>query len=240
MPTNFLTLPGEIRNKIYKYSLVRDRNINLWRMGTYRDIAAGLLRVNRMIHHEARSILYGCNRFNFIADAPEHITEFLDKIGLTNANHLESIRIEFPHLQDHYDDVRLEDDSLRILTAIQDHCTNLKTLIMSSYSISMRMLSPSAPHSTEILAKVMALVDAHLKKIPSLQEIIVESGPYGPSTDIGREMLNYGWVIKWPEHVADEEDEDEDDIWECEEDLGSSDDDYGIDNDSDFWRRAMD
>lgn len=209
-------------------------------MGTYRDIAAGLLRVNRMIHHEARSILYGCNRFNFIADTSEDITQFLDKIGLTNANHLEYIRIEFPHLQDHYDDVRLEDNSLRILATIQDHCTNLKTLIMSSYGISVRELSPSAPHSPEILANVMALVDAHLRKIPSLQEIIVESGSNGPSTDIGREMMNYGWAIKWPERVANEEDGDEDDIWECEEDLGSSDDDYDIANDSDFWRWVMD
>lgn len=225
MPTNFFTLPGELRNKIYKYCLVRDKNINLWRLYSYRDISAGLLRVNRKIHHEAVSILYGCNCFNLIDESPELITLFLDEIGPTNANHLECVRIEFPHLQDHYDEVCLKGNSLRILATIQDHCTSLKTLRMSSYYMGVMGLSPSARQSPEFLAKAMALVDAHLRKIPSLQEINFEASWDGECTDIERAMGNLGWTINVELRVDEDEDEDDDDLWEYEEDVGSSDGD---------------
>lgn len=224
MPTNFLTLPGELRNKIYSYCLVRGETITPWHV--YHDLTPGLLCVNKMIHHEARSILYGCNRFDLIAPTSGAITQFLDKIGLTNANHLECIRIEFPLLLYLYFYIHLNVDSLRILTKIQDHCTNLKTLIMSPDSTDVMESRLQVVNKAKIVPEAIALVDVQLRKIPSLQEIIVEYHPDGPSTLIGREMRNYGWVIKVAERMGDKEDEEDEEGWGYGSELSSSDDDY--------------
>ena len=94
--------------------------------------------------------------------------------------------------------------------------------------------------SPTICAKALALVAARFKTISSLQEIIVEVYEEGPSSDIRRKMESHGWI-----EPVEEEEWNNDRTWDDVEDDESlyddyDDDDYDIDNDSDFWRKAAD
>jgi hypothetical protein len=94
----------------------------------------------------------------------------------------------------------------------------------------------------KIAAKGLALADACFRAISSLQDIIVEVYEDGPSDYIRREMKNHGWTINAIEYV--EESDFDRSFSDIEDDYlyddGSGGDDYDIDDDSDFWRRARD
>jgi hypothetical protein len=97
--------------------------------------------------------------------------------------------------------------------------------------------------SPTICAKALALVAARFKTISSLQEIIVEVYEEGLSSDIRRKMESYRWILNVVEPVEEEWNNDR--TWDDVEDDESlyndyDDDDYDINNDSDFWRRAVD
>lgn len=91
--------------------------------------------------------------------------------------------------------------------------------------------------------KALALVDAGFRAIPSLQEIVIEIYEEGLDSIIRRKMESQGWKLIVVERAEDEE-WDIDRTWdeiEGEEYFDDYDDDeYDIDNDSDFWRRAAD
>lgn len=80
-PFQFMFLPGELRDTVYKECLVADRPIDLWPVIPYdaprgttraailsqnlKSLNIPLLRVSRQVNMEATRILYGCNRFRF-------------------------------------------------------------------------------------------------------------------------------------------------------------------------------
>lgn len=244
MSTNFLSLPSELRNKIYEQVLVDQESINPWtRPYPFRPLTPELLRANKTVHREASSLLYAQNRFNLTAHDSE-LVAFLDQIDRNNANHIRHICIEFPkfrYLDRH--DVTLEDDSVRILAKIQSDCTNLSTLTTTLFSTDVMTLKLDALDSPNIVVEALALVNAHFRAISSLQEIVVEMYEERPSTHIRRTMENYGWTIKVAEQVEESGSDRpfsdiEDDDYRYNHDSG--DDDYDIDDDSDFWRRAGD
>jgi hypothetical protein len=85
-----------------------------------------------------------------------------------------------------------------------------------------------------IVAKALALVDAQFRAISSVQEIIVEVYDDGPSSDTRRKMESQGWTITAVERVEE---------LDCDrslDDFEDDDDEYDIDDDSDYWRRAGD
>ncbi|CEO59645.1 hypothetical protein PMG11_04313 [Penicillium brasilianum] len=240
MPVSFLSILAELRNEIYIYLLVRREPIDPWN-GDH-ELVPNLLSTNSIILHEARSLLYGHNRFELTLSI--FISQFLDTIGFVNASHLQCIRIAFPGLRDLENDISLEEDSLHVLENIQSSCTNLKTLILAAESTSTMENRLDSLDSPTICAKALALVAARLTKISSLQEIIVEVYEEGPSSDIRRKMESHGWILNVVEPVEDEEwnndrpwDDVEDDEFLYDD---YDDDDYDIDNDSEFWRRAAD
>ena len=57
----FLALPGELRNRIYQYSIVRSKPFAVKLQFSSRDTA--LLQVNRQIYREASTIFYSENTF---------------------------------------------------------------------------------------------------------------------------------------------------------------------------------
>lgn len=110
---SFLTLPPEIRNKIYSFTLVAPSPIVVWFAGysaggfprrtkprcltfdreamasSLRDLALGLLRCNRGVTVEATGIFYGQNTFSFSgAHYYLAIISWLDGIGENNRRHL--------------------------------------------------------------------------------------------------------------------------------------------------------
>jgi hypothetical protein len=246
MSANFLSLPSEIRNDIYEQLLVLQEPIKVWfGQSQLQALTPGLLRANKTVHLEASSVLYAQNRFDFALCDSEDVTSFLEQIGRNNASYILHICVDFPKF--HYldlHDVTLEDDSVCILAKIQGDCTRLCTLTTSLRSTNAMELKLDALDHPKIVAEALALVDARFRAISSLQEIIVEVYEDGPSDCIRREMKNHGWTISATEYVEvcafDRSFSDiEDDDYGYYDD-GSGGDDYDIDNDSDFWRRAGD
>ncbi|KAJ5948688.1 hypothetical protein N7454_001995 [Penicillium verhagenii] len=242
MSASFLSLPSELRNEIYKYLLVCREPIDPW--SRENRLASNLLFTNKTVLHEASSLLYGNNCFDLTAWNSKLITEFFDAIGSVNASYLRFIRIDFPRLHNIEDEVRLEKGSLSTLEKIQSCCTNLKSLtttLSTTYSIERQLDSFDSP---VIRCKALALVAAQFRAITPLQDIVMEVYEEGSSSDIRKEMQSYGWILQVVKPVI-EEDEWEDgrgQLWE-EDDYyprDYDDDDYDIDNDSDFWRRGSD
>ncbi|KAF2184522.1 hypothetical protein K469DRAFT_579299 [Zopfia rhizophila CBS 207.26] len=237
MPTNFLSLPSEVRNDIYEQLLVLEDPIT--------SLTPGLLLANKTVHREASSLLYAQNRFDFTRCNFEHVALFLEQIGRNNANYIRHIYVDFPEF--HYldlQDVTLEDDSIHILEKIQGHCNKLSTITTSIHSTNAMELRLDALDCPKVVTEAMALVNTHFRAISSLQEIIVEVYEDGPSDHIRREMKSHGWTISATEYVEESgSDRSFGDIEDYDygyDDADYDDDDYDIDNDSDFWRRAGD
>ncbi|MCJ1402140.1 hypothetical protein MMC11_005359 [Xylographa trunciseda] len=251
MPTNFLNLPSEIRNNIYEQLLVLQEPVvclnSPWLGYSYiRALTPGLLLANKTVHHEASSLLYSLNRFDFTNCTSKHVVSFLEQIGRNNANYIRHICVDFPefHFLDLHD-VTLTDDSVGILAKFQSDCNKLGTLTTSLQSTNTMELKLDALDHPKIVAKAMALVNARFRAISTLQEIIVEVCEDGPNDYIRREMKGHGWTIRVIEDV--EESGSDRSFGNSEEfdhgydnDSGNDEDKYDIDNDSDFWRRAAD
>ena len=105
----FLKLAPELRNIVYKHSLVLHRPIDFWPISHEYDtnkfaclnrdlkqINGNLLRVCRQVHKEAVGILYGCNRFRFShRRAWTILAGFLMRIN-TNCQFLTHISVKIP------------------------------------------------------------------------------------------------------------------------------------------------
>jgi hypothetical protein len=204
MTTNFLSLPSELRNRIYELVLLDERYINSWACSySYRPPTIGLLCANKTIHREASSLLYAQNRFDLTANKPQ-LVAFLDQIGC-NATYIRHICIKFPtfcSLDRH--NVTLEDDSLHILAKIQSVCTNLSTLATTLYSTDAVTLELDALDNPNIVVQALAHVNAHFRAILSLQEIVVEIYEERPSAHTRKTMENLGWNLELQENSEEE------------------------------------
>ncbi|KAF2108624.1 hypothetical protein BDV96DRAFT_605389 [Lophiotrema nucula] len=250
MPTNFLSLPSEVRNDIYEQLVVLEDPIvcptHPW-LGhsQVRALSSGLLLANKIVYRETSSLLYARNHFDFSRCNPEHVTSFLESIGRHNADHIRHIHIDFPEFQIlDLHDVTLEDDSIEMLERIQHYCNNLSTITTPIHSTDAMELRLDALDCPKVAAEAMALVNTRFKAISSLREIIVEVYEDGPSDHIRREMKNHGWTLNARENVEDSASDrsfgTSEDFCYRDDDESDYNDDYDIDNDSDFWRRAGD
>ena len=249
MPASFLTLPRELRDKIYELCLLREEPVDPWNYSdSLEELSLGLIVANRAINSEAGPVLYG-NHFDFTTEDPAKVPAFLERIGRNNAAYVRHVIIQFPYLQN----LRpgsvsiMENDSL-ILASIQESCTGLRTLTMSRHSVYNVELKLDVLDDPDIVAKALAWLNTRLKAILSLREIIVETYEDGLSDYAKRQVENYGWTVNSIENIGDLEYSDDDDYFapyydDDELDFYESDNDhdnYDIDYDSDFWRRAAD
>ena len=192
MSANFLSLPSELRNKIYEQVLVDQEYIDPFTLSYLRLLTPELLRTNSTVCREASSLLYAQNRFNFATCDSELVASFVDQIGRNNANHIRHIRIDFPDIPNlGRHDITPGDNSTRILAKIRSDCTNLSTLTTSLGSTN--ALALDALGSPNLVVEALALVDAGFRTISSLQKIIVEVYNDELSVDIRRKMEIYGW-----------------------------------------------
>ena len=85
MLTNFLSLPGEIRNEIYRYLLVAEKRLIPWKDGY--DLSLSIIATTKKLQIETSSILYGDNTFFLTPGYPERDRPetFFETIGLVNA-----------------------------------------------------------------------------------------------------------------------------------------------------------
>ncbi|KAL3476029.1 hypothetical protein BJX99DRAFT_270834 [Aspergillus californicus] len=235
IPANFLNLPGELRNKIYGHLLVRNEIINPWQRNY--DLAPNLLSTSKKIQHETSTLLYGNNCFDLTGCDFELISGFFDKIGCDNMTKLRSIYIDFPIIRNFEDNISLDKNSSDIITRIEKHCTNLRTL--KTCPIRTNNMGLNSFDNPSITAKAFRLVDARFRAISSLDKIIVEVFEDEPTFETRITMENQGWTVHVVERVEQ---------WDSGSSFGCYEDwddnygyyDYDIDNDSDFWRRAAD
>jgi hypothetical protein len=248
MSSNFLSLPSELRNRVYELCLLNQEPIDPWIDHNQRqEFTPGLLRANKTVHREASSLFYAQNRFDFTTANSEDVASFLGRIGRNNADCIRHVCVNFPEfLYLDLGDVTLEDNSVGILANIQSGCANLSTLTTSLYSTNDMELRLDALDNPKIVTEALRLVNTRFRAISSLQEVIVEVYEDGPSNHIRRAMEGHGWTISTIEYVEEEDFgrsfSDIEDDWDRDYgyDDDAWDDDYDIDNDSDFWRRAGD
>jgi hypothetical protein len=227
MPVDFFDLPGEVRNKIYEELLIHSNTIflNVARCNLdpplysaeFIHLCPAILQVNKKAHREASSILYSRNCFE--VENFELFASFLDQIGPQNAGFLRRLVIAFPafHNDGHSVGITLQDDGLRTLDLIRDKCQNIVTLETSLHTTTAMEICLDEAESPRAAEQALALVDARLKAIPSLQELLVHVYDEPINIPLREKMRDYGWIIKIAER----------DQWEID---GRSDDyDYDID-----------
>ncbi|PWY87949.1 hypothetical protein BO94DRAFT_624090 [Aspergillus sclerotioniger CBS 115572] len=198
----FFSLPIEIRYNIYEQLLVVPHPLHVFQdPGCPIEVFApakpyawlALIYVNQQISAEARTILYGANRFDFqemetVRRPPSLLESFFSCIGPVNAGFLSHICINFPDTEreaGQLGDIRLRDDGLQRLRVLQEQCTGLKTLeFLKEDQI-----------KNELVKEVLLDINASVRSIGSLNNIVLRSysGPVAPSV---RELLQgLGWTV---------------------------------------------
>lgn len=243
MSTTFFKLPSELRNTIYELCLLQQEPIDPWTNYNQRpELTPGLLRTNKLIHHEASLLFYAQNRFDFTMATPEDIALFLGIIG-RNANYIQHVYINFPNLRDlEPGNVTLVEGSISIIANIQSSCVNLSTLTTSLNSTNTTVLQLDALDYPKVVTEALTLVNTRFRAISSLQSIVVEIHEDNLSNYMRTEMETQGWTINVIEYV-EEWDSDRssgyfENAWVY--DYNGNNVSYDIDYDSDFWRRAGD
>lgn len=203
----FLSLPLEIRNKIYKPVLVIPHPLYLFQdPGQSVDSFApdkpcqwlALLYTNKQIHGEASAVLYGMNSFHFVDITRQQVDvlrSFLDCIGSTNAASVSYLCLSFPVAESIGESgrVSLRDDSRQSLTLLQEQCVRLSTLETVVHFKNSRFFA----NTDEFLKEALPLIDARLRAISSLEKIIVRIEVHGQilTPSVKDLMQGLGWSI---------------------------------------------
>jgi hypothetical protein len=242
----FLDLPSEVRNMIYELLLLQSTPINPW-PDVRHDLTTGLFCASQTVHREATSLFYGHNQFDLTDASSETLASFLEQIGSRNAGFIRNIMIDFPDFS-HLDpgDIALDEKSISTLNSIQHNCTDVTTLTTSLYS------TDAMEHRLEnlehfgVTSEALKLVNTRFNAISSLERIILEVYEDGPYYQARKIMKDYGWELSTITYVEDVDwergfsDDGFDGVVSDYDDYSDGYDDYDIDNDSDFWRRAGD
>ena len=199
---SILSLPGELRNNIYRLILshqdpISFSNYTYWLHDNRRkQHTPGIFRANKAIHHEASTFFYAENCFDFTTCNAEAGASFLKRID-RNAIHIQHIYLNFPKFQ-YLDpgDITLEDHSARLLANIQRSCANLRTVRTSLQSTTAMEYRLDKLDHLRVATEALKMVDTKFKAMPSLPEIIVEVYEDGPSDYIRRKMTEYGWTMR--------------------------------------------
>jgi hypothetical protein len=200
MPTNFLSLPGEIRNKIYSYILLSEGVITLGPKQFYDDepdqkssfarhwMSIGpflwqpipelnILQVSKAINKETKSFFYSQNLINLALHDSSRVSQIFDQIGPESTSQLEHVLIHFPHTSGTSGQnlpFRTVDIAFEIFKLVRKHCTNLKkitTFVYRSPNVLPHFLSHQ---SGDAIRETMVEIDGLFRSIPSPREIVAK------------------------------------------------------------------
>ena len=225
MPMNLFNFPTEIRLKIYEKLLVLSEPIAFqtsqypfW-PGLYLSRRYGLcpaiLRVNKKVYSEARSLLYSSNRFKFsdieltrkLTTNSAILAYFLSQIEPQNASFLRHVYIDFP--AERSGTAMFKENGTNILELIRDHCTGITILETSLWSHDLFGLQ----FPDMFPAETLALLDSRFKAILSLKEVVIDVHIFDDEEYdlVLKKMRDFGWTIKVTKveelPVLEEEDE---------------------------------
>lgn len=214
----FLSLPLEIRNKIYNHLLTilhpiyifqdRPNSSNIESFVPEISQRTGfwtvLLYVNRQISVEARAILYGENQFQLMeldtkhleAHTPSLLKSFLEYIGHVNAASLSYLCIKFPAIEENSGGfqstrrIRIRKDGLQKLLLLRSACTGLRILEMV-------FTGGLVGTGAESVREVLQEIDMHFQAFPSLSRIIIRilDRTLYPSATVRNIMQDLGWTV---------------------------------------------
>jgi hypothetical protein len=193
MTISFLSLPGEVRNKIYVYLLVIDEPIEPhvhWYLELKHRIK--ILRTNKTIHRETSSLFYSQNHFDISQCSPVCIMQFLNSIGHTNASYIQDLRVYFPIIHEDKGNITIDRDFVAILEKLQGICTGVKIL---RTALDSSRYEYSQFEGSVILDKMLGLVTPRFRAMASLQQIVgtvFEEDPF--IEDIMTGMEEHGWA----------------------------------------------
>jgi hypothetical protein len=142
--------------------------------------------------------------------------------------------------------VAIDDSSENILASIWSSCSQPITLTTSLNSTNAIEHWLEALDNPEIVTEALNLVNVRFRTILLRQDLItVEVYEDSPSNHIRERMKSHGWTIRTTENLEEEVRNLSDyNGYSDDDDCGYSDDDghdeYDIDDDDDFWRRAGD
>jgi hypothetical protein len=221
MSMNFFDFPAEIRLQIYEELLVLSEPVlfmTSWNKLNKRPflqlqkrygLCPALLRASKSVYHEASPLLYSRNRFDFTDLASRGrlsaLTSFFNQTGDKNASFIRHFCIDFLGYPD------LKEDSIRTLELIREKCTNITIF---------ETLWPEYENYQET-SDLLELLDARLKAISSLKEVIVHIHSYKvPSYYLYKKIRDCGWTVNITIILESEKSvETEDDLDDVDEDI---------------------
>ncbi|KAL8847493.1 MAG: hypothetical protein Q9221_007486 [Calogaya cf. arnoldii] len=201
MPTNFFSLPREIRDQIYGLVLLHQEPLDPFNGWRQQQHTPGLLRANKIVHDEASSLFYARSCIDITHGNNEDVASFFRQIGRGNANHIRHIYLDFLDFQClRLNNVALTHASAGILATIQSNCANLYTLTTERDDTDTIEFELDSRGDPKVVTEALDLVSSHFRAIASLQKIIVEvfeDGPndFGLNDHIRKEMERHGWTI---------------------------------------------
>ncbi|EPS31526.1 hypothetical protein PDE_06481 [Penicillium oxalicum 114-2] len=174
----FLSLPAELRNKVYELALVTDKTITPWENTT--QVSAQFLCTNKQIHQEGRDYLYGANFFALDAPSGEALRAFLEQIGPDNAARIEGIKIRTPRVKvDTEEEGEMEQVDITALDMIREKCLALKTLHLTAFKLTTEEKVGTHPRpaavNRKMSIKAAAVINIRLGDIASRAKIILET-----------------------------------------------------------------
>ncbi|EEU36388.1 uncharacterized protein NECHADRAFT_86959 [Fusarium vanettenii 77-13-4] len=206
----FLDLPGPVREGIYKHVLTIKHPVYLFQdFGRRVEAFApdqpkwwiALLYTNRQISSEAKAVLYDNNNFHLMDNPQKHgalLQSFLGSIGSHNANVLSRLCIGFPvaeKAQGQPHTVTIRQDSLQSLSLIRGQCTRLKTLEMQMCKENSKLLAGAREEDAQLVRDALLRVDAQLKTISSLKNVVVRLSIKGVPSLVVDTMRGLAWVV---------------------------------------------
>ncbi|KAM3075093.1 hypothetical protein ACMFMG_007450 [Clarireedia jacksonii] len=212
MPTNFLSLPGGVRNAIYELAIpgsILEANVKEYVRFKRRTKKPrlGLVLANKRISSEALSVMYTTTCFCFDACDAEEVAAFLEHIGRRNASFITEVRISFPRFKElSRGRVELHDDAKAFLAVMREFCKGLckvTTVKETACEVEWKLqeLADEGVAIGEGVAVVegvavdaIGLVDEWFRSLGLLREIVIELVEDDPSF-VRSEMRRRGWRI---------------------------------------------
>ncbi|PNS15171.1 hypothetical protein CAC42_8172 [Sphaceloma murrayae] len=181
----FLSLPRNIRDRIYRHALTVTHPLYL-----FRDVSdlvelfapdvpkqwTALLKTNRQISSESSTILYTYNKFALLDQGEQQselLHRFLERIGSTKCHLLRSLCIDFPSFRSEHGTIGLEPHVLRSLQLISERCTGLVTLELNFNNSSKRNLLSIIGDDVDALTVSFSSLIDKFKSITTLQNVVV-------------------------------------------------------------------
>lgn len=159
----FLSLPAELRLRIYKLLLVRPRPLTVhYAPGSERTL--GILGACKVTYREAAPVLYGQNRLDFTDVSAIAAERFLRWVGARNADSVRHIAIHLPALRHGIrpgGDAAARRNVQAALAPFARHCPGLRTVTLTHTTPVIQHLPPDLlRYAAEGIRHVLALEGA--------------------------------------------------------------------------------